>query len=188
MKKFVFLLFSLVTAVACSPATTINPAETENAVEPAVSIPRVTYPPQPDPDFALIFEYGACFRNRLDTFDNAFTYDQVKPAITIPFTLTEEEMITIYEKLMAIDYFSYPETFSIDVSDAEMIGVVEPFDTYLFVVRSGNTIKRVQWADRIEFPTSPRAESLRKLARLIIKTIEDRFEFQQLPEPEFGCI
>jgi hypothetical protein len=68
--------------------------------------------------FNFIFKYGVTGRNTLDTFQGTFTKDMIMDAaITIDLTLTAEEMDSVYQKMLGIDLFSYPDKFSVHVAD-----------------------------------------------------------------------
>lgn len=77
--------------------------------------PVITTPTEPASDFALIFEYGDdCGANRLDTFRGDFTQERItEPSITLPITITFSDKISIYQKMVAINFFSYPAFYAI---------------------------------------------------------------------------
>ncbi|MFC1919116.1 hypothetical protein ACFLWW_04025, partial [Chloroflexota bacterium] len=84
-------------------------------------------------DFNLIFKYGVMARNELDTFQGTYTKDMVAdPPITVNLSLTEEELDRIHRKMLEIDFFNYPETFTVSVAQGEKVGIVTPYSSYYF--------------------------------------------------------
>ncbi|MDZ4230961.1 MAG: hypothetical protein U1B77_03995, partial [Dehalococcoidales bacterium] len=84
-------------------------------------------------NFNMIFRYGVMARNELDTFQGIYTKDMIAdPSITVPLSLTEEELDSIYRKMVEIGFFSYPDEFSVSVAPGESIGMVTPHMSYYF--------------------------------------------------------
>jgi hypothetical protein len=138
--------------------------------------------------FNLIFKYGFSGRNELDTYRGTFTKDMGLDApITIGLRLTAEEMETIYRKIVEVDFFSYPDKFSVNLP----AGVLEtrplPYDTYFFrVTRDGQT-KELLWHEKVT-NSEPRADKLRELINLIRGMIESKDEYKNLPESKSGYL
>ena len=152
------------------------PAPASEAVTSILSI-------QPEPNFAFYFAYGPC-GGALDTFENTYRtaiYDG--EPITIPVTLTDEQMMTIYQKMVAIDFFSYPETFRILNGTA----MVTPAPEYRIKVRNGELTHSVFWVDEIFEPTNREADQLRELIQIIMRVIETHPDIQNLPPKNYGC-
>ena len=81
----------------------------------------------------IIFRYGVSggkHLNELDTVKGYFQKDMVnkEPAWT-RMDLTQDELDTIYQKMVDIDFFSYPKGFQPKL-EGEVIGDVTPFSTY----------------------------------------------------------
>ena len=75
----------------------------------------VPYPPQ-QADFAFRFEYGSCTTDILDTFNDTYTRDMIiEPDVTITLRLADPQMAAIYQKMVSISFFDYPEVFSIPI-------------------------------------------------------------------------
>jgi hypothetical protein len=69
------------------------------------------YESMPD-NFNLILKFGYGERNILDTFKSTFTKDMVVgPDTTIKLILDKSELNSIFNKMLDIDFFSYPELF-----------------------------------------------------------------------------
>jgi hypothetical protein len=101
--------------------------------------------------------------------------------------LTAEEMDSIYQKMLAIDFFNYPDKFSVHVADNETKIEVAPYPTYLFsVVHDGKT-KELLWHDKY-VNSDPQADKLKKLINLIIGIIESKTEHKALPTPSGGYL
>jgi len=137
-------------------------------------------------DFNLIFKYGVTARNELNTFKGTFTKDMVAdPSITIDLTLTEEEMDRIHRKMIEIDFFDYPDEFSIPLEGEEIVKIVTPYSRYYFKVEYESGIKELRWEDEIQ-NENEEADRLRELIKLIKDIIENRAEYKELPEPSSG--
>jgi len=142
-------------------------------------------PPESD-DFGLIFAYGVTAGNVLNTFEGTYTKDMVlDPPITVSLPLTEEELDAIYQKMIEIDFFNYPDEFSITVPPDEGVGIVTPSSCYYFKVIYDSKIKELRWEDKITNPDT-KAEQLRELIELIISIVQSKKEYQRLPTPKSG--
>ena len=138
--------------------------------------------------FNLEFKYGITARNILDTFKGTYTKDMVAdPSVTIDLSLSEEEKDIIYQKMVEIDFFSYPDEFSVDVSPGELIGIVTPYASYYFKVEYDSQTKELLWEDEITNPDE-KADMLRELVLLIRNIIESKEEYKALPEPTSGYL
>ncbi len=135
----------------------------------------------------MVFSYGVGSKNILNTFECTYTKDMVMdPSITIFFKLTKSELDSIYEKMNNIDFFSYPDTFQVIVTD-DIIGMITPFSTYQFHIESDTIQKNLYWEANIINPDQ-KAEKLRDLIHTIIKIIKSKDAYQQLPNPRGGYI
>ncbi|MBN1692680.1 MAG: hypothetical protein JW845_03895 [Dehalococcoidales bacterium] len=139
-------------------------------------------------DFNFLFRYGVTGGNILNTFQGTFTKDMVMdPAITIDFTLTPEEMDSIYQKMLEIDFFDYPDEFEVTVPEGELINLVTPYATYYFKVQHSGGVKELTWEDEIVNPDE-KADKLKELIHLIRDIIELKPEYLVLPEPSGGYL
>ena len=182
MKKALITILSLIflaTAFA-GCAETISPV-----------IPKTTHsvpPPASDESFNLIFRFGVTAGNVLDTYQDKFTKDMIEdPPITIDLRLTETEMDRIYQKMVEIDFFNYPERFMITLPPGESTSIIIPFSIYYFKVEKGSQIKILQWDDRITNPDE-KADNLRELIDLIKNIIAWKDEYRKLPPPKGGYL
>jgi len=122
-----------------------------------------------DRDFNILFRYGVGARNELDTFQNTFTKDLISDGtVTVSLVLSEAELHAIQSKLQQSDFFSYPDTFRVDVKDT--VRYIEPHSTFYFRVKTGSNIKTLYWDDWI-IPS--RADTLRENLRVIVSFILD---------------
>jgi len=134
-------------------------------------------------DFNLIFKYGITAKNELDTFQGTYTKDMViDPSITVPLSLSVEEKGRIYQKMVEVDFFSYPDRFSVSVPAGELIGMVTPYSSYYFKVEYNSKVKELWWDDEIVYKDE-RADKLRGLITLIRDIAESKEEYKKLPEP-----
>jgi len=143
-------------------------------------------PPAEVSSFNLIFKYGVTARNELNTFEGTYTKDMVMdPSITINLSLTEEELDRIYQKIVEIDFFDYPDEFSVPVEEGELVTIVTPYSSYYFKVEYDSSIKELRWEDEIMNPNDE-ANKLRELIQLIRDIIELKEEYKELPAPTSG--
>ena len=143
---------------------------------------------QPANDFALIFEYGACGTNRLDTFRSDFTQNRItEPPIITPITITLSDKITIYQKIVAIDFFSYPPIYTPPSPNGLMVQVNPEMD-YLLIVRNQGQTKAVGWNDNFIDPKSAEADPLHQLGVFLIEMIDQKPEIKRLPPLKAGCM
>lgn len=146
------------------------------------------YPAEQQSNFAVRFEYGSCTTDILDTFNDTYTRDMiVEPDVTIPLSVSDSEMATIYQKMVEIGLFNYPEVFAIPTPKRGIVGIVTPATQYRITVRNGDLTKSLSWLDEIIDPKMPEADKLRELFQLIIKIIEEQPDFKKLPERKAGC-
>ncbi len=139
-------------------------------------------------NFNLVFKYGVGAMNELNTFKGAYTKDMVvDPSITVNLPLSKEELHRIYQKMIEIDFFNYPDKFSISVPPEELVGMVTPYQSYYFWVEYDSKIKELSWGDNIT-NEDEKAEKLRELIKLIIDIIESKEEYKKLPEPRGGYL
>ncbi len=137
-------------------------------------------------NFNLVFKYGVGARNELDTFNGTFTKDMISdPSITVNLYLSEEEMDSIYQKMVEIDFFDYPDEFSIPIPPDGKIGIVTPYNSYYFKVEYDSKIKELWWEDEIT-NENVEADKLRELINLIWDIIKSKDEYKELPEPTGG--
>ena len=138
--------------------------------------------------FNLEFRYGVTAGNILDTFEGTYTKDMViDPPVTVDLSLSAAEKEMIYEKMVEIDFFDYPDEFSVNVPLGKMIGRVTPYSSYYFRVEHDSQVKELRWDDEIT-NLDEKAERLRELITLIRNIIESKEEYQELPEPTSGYL
>jgi hypothetical protein len=71
-------------------------------------------PDQPPADFAFKFDFKACMKNTLDTFRNIYTRELGlgESRVSIPVTLSAEQMAAAYDAFGEIGFFDYPSVFN----------------------------------------------------------------------------
>lgn len=133
----------------------------------------------------IIFRYGvsgAKHMNELDTFRGIFIMDMVnKDPVRTRMNLTQEELNTIYQKMVDIEFFTYPNVYNPKLGDIQ--GKVTPFFIYYLEYEDETGTKVVQWNDEHYAPGDTKYNKLKKLSRLIMEIIQARPEYQKLPEP-----
>ncbi|MBC7875647.1 MAG: hypothetical protein H7Y59_00635 [Anaerolineales bacterium] len=138
-------------------------------------------------DFAFVFEHASCgtiFMDILDTTQNVLIQKTPEGEIanTIPLNLLDEQMDEIYQKLIEIDFFSYPEIYI--VPDEQIRGYQAPSGIQKLTVTANSQIHSVVWTDEI-FTEPPYMDeiNLRDLADLILEVIWSNPDYQSL----IGC-
>jgi hypothetical protein len=145
-----------------------------------------TAPPADVSSFNLIFKYGVTAKNELNTFERTYTKDMVMdPSITVELSLTEAELDRIYQKMVEIDFFDYPDEFSVPVEEGELVTIRTPYSSYYFKVEYDSTVKELWWEDEIMNPNDE-ANKLRELIQLIRDIVESKEEYKELPKPTSG--
>jgi len=137
-------------------------------------------------NFNFIFRYGVGAKNELNTFNGTYTKDMISdPSITIELSLTEEELDSIYQKMVEIDFFNYPDKFAIVPLPNDQVVLVNPASSYYFKVQQDFEIKELWWEDVISY-LDAKANKLRELINLIRIIIESKDEYKKLPQPTGG--
>jgi hypothetical protein len=157
----------------------------------ATPLPTRVYAPEPEANFALYFRYGGCLDETLDTFQGTFSRSMCPPdpPVSISFALSAEEMRAIYQEMAKIDFFGYPDQFSVVVPEGAVVGKVTPSDSYYLKVRNGQVEKELYWTDDIVEPTTREADHLRAFLQMVIDMIHGHPELEQVPEPNgCGCV
>ncbi len=151
-------------------------------------LPTRVYAPEAEANFALYFRYGGCLGETLDTFQGTFSRSMCPPdpPVTISFALSAEEMRTIYLEMVRIDFFGYPDQFSVVVPEGAVFLQVTPSDSYHLKVRNREVEKDLYWTDDIVEPTTREADQLRAFLKQIIAIIRQHPEMKQVPTPN-GC-
>lgn len=183
MKRIVILGFAVLSgcfvAVSGCDGSAKKKAELQTNLTPKAG--------EPTP-FNFIFRYGVRAKNELDTFDKTYTKDMVMgPPVKIIMSLSKEELTRIYQKMLEINFFDYPDKFFITVPIGEPIGEVTPYSSYYFKVVYDSKIKELSWDDYI-LNKSEKADKLRELIRYIKNIIESKPEYKKLPQPKGGYI
>lgn len=163
--------------------------EMANSVYSKLKKPTTPLPARPDEShFNFIFRFGILGRNKLNTFKGTYTADMViDPFITISLPLSNEEMERVYQKMIEINFFDYPDKFSISIPPGARSGRVMSHESYYFKVEHNSKIKELSWEDEIIYKDE-RAEKLRELIKLITDIIRSKEEFKKLLEPRAGYI
>lgn len=184
-------LFGLLLILAgCGTNPGIPSPSASGTVVPMQQASAVPVIPTPASDFAFVFRFGLCSMSELDTFSGRYTRGAIgtEPAITIPVSLTKDELAQINQKMAEIDYFNYPTQFMIMVPSGVQAAGVTPAYRYEFKVQSNGVTKEVFWKDNIVQPTSTDADRLRELAQLIRAIIQAKPAVQMLPRSMIGCL
>jgi hypothetical protein len=109
------------------------------------------------------------------------------PAKTINLPLTADEMNSVLQKMLDIDFFNYPDKFSVHVADNETKTEVAPYPSYFFQVEYEGKTKELLWHNKY-VNSDPQADKLKELINLITSIIEAKPEYQALPKPSGGYL
>ncbi|KUO53044.1 MAG: hypothetical protein APF76_12770 [Desulfitibacter sp. BRH_c19] len=131
-------------------------------------------------DFNFLLRYGVKGRNVLNTFENTYIKDLVDAGtITIKMTLDKSEMREIYEKMLEVDIFSYPNNFEpLEPHLVKKVGF--PNSTYELIIEMDGNKKEVYW-DTPVITETIEEEMLRDLIYFIVYIVELKEEFKKLP-------
>jgi hypothetical protein len=142
------------------------------------------------PDFGFIFKDMSCFNDVLDTFDGTYSTlikEDPPEYVTVSMPLSDEQMQTVFDKMIEINFFGYPDVFAFPVPpDGSMI-IEAPAASYAILVRNGERRKSVEWVDDIVGPSDQPAVHLRGLLGMIQQMIQEHPAYRQVPPRTFGC-
>jgi hypothetical protein len=177
--------------ITATPPITPSPSiQSIPSITPAPSIQSTPLITPGESNFNLIFAYGVGAKNRLDTFKGIYTRDMVDdPSITVNLYLSKNELDIIYQKMVEINFFDYPDKFSVSIPPEED-GIFTPYSSYYFKVKNDSKIKELWWDDNkfwqeggILTYKDEKAEKLKELIELIKNIIESKEEYTKLPTP-----
>ena len=125
--------------------------------------------------------------NELDTLKGIFIKDMVnKDPVRTTLDLSQEELDTIYQKMVDIDFFSFPRFYNPILG--EYIGAGTPFSIFYLEYINETGTKIVQWDNKYSPTTDTGYNNLKEFAYLIIRIIQDKPEYKELPEPTGGYV
>ena len=133
-------------------------------------------------NFNFDLKYGVGAKNEIDTFHGKFIKDMGdSPSITISLRLSEKEIEEIYQKMLDIDFFNYPDTFTVTPGSNEATQFKVPVNTYYFTAERNGQTKTLSWEDSIQNPNT-KADKLRELIMMIEHMIIAKEEYKELPD------
>ena len=143
--------------------------------------PHTNHPYAKSFNFVLRYGYGVGAKNELHTFDGTFTRDMIlDPPITVDLSLSDVDLERIYQKMLEIGLFDYPE----NVPPASDFGVT-PCEEFYIRVQSNSEIKEVSWDATLMFG---RNNGLKDLFESIMNALESNQVYRNLPSPRGGYI
>ncbi|HVF26368.1 MAG TPA: hypothetical protein VNA23_10790 [Anaerolineales bacterium] len=157
---------------------------------PVKVVPTKTIIPVADNFFFVFLDYscGPVPVNILDTKSATLVHTPLEgtDSVTISMRLTEDELVTIYEKAISIGFFDYPSTFVIP--DDQVLGYMAPALSYQLSMTNGEMTNSVSWTDdTMTKPNYTKADELRELIQLVEEIIRSHPEHKKLPEPNAAC-
>jgi hypothetical protein len=127
-----------------------------------------------NPYFNLLYiNYQGAF----DTFQGMYTRDETH----VETSLTLGEFNLIYNKMLEIDFFNYPDMFIVKPPPGENYYVRSPAPMYFIKVQYKTQIKTLSCDDFIIYHDE-KADKLRELVNLIERIIDSKEEIKQLPK------
>ena len=179
IKNIITILLFTVILVSCSPATKIIPENTERSATATLATEN----------FFFVFKGLYCGTNILDTKNGTLAHallEETAPT-TIPLQLSTVEMNEVFQKIVAMDFFSYPADFVIP--DGYKSSLRTPTGTYELSVTNGESTKTVRWTTGGSFESEyEKANQLWELLMFIQSAIYNHPEYKQLPKSKLACI
>ncbi len=131
-------------------------------------------------NFAFVFKYGFFPpRNVLNTYSGQFTRDMAFDRDTIvSFHLEENQMDSIYQKMVDIDVFNYPDEYIPDKGNG-----VSPSHSYYFKITAGDKEKQLWWREGL-YSNNPKSKQLYELIHLIERMITGNKQYPELPQSQ----
>jgi hypothetical protein len=153
-----------------------------------VSVAASRQPQGPVTDFAFRFEYKPCAANTLDTYKNVYIRDMGPDAqpISIPLTLSSEQLAAVEARILNIRFFEYPTDFRGVQPGLAETSTTRPSTTYRLEVRRVGAVHTVEFDDA-HTPRSEEAKRLLELFNVIIGFIDDHPDVKRLPRPRAAC-
>ena len=176
MKKLIAILTALFALTACTSDLVLSPTQTETPM---------------DNNFSFIFQYISCGEVPVDILDTKSPTLIHTPlgetkSITISFQLTQAELLSVYQKVIAIDFFGYPADFTIP---SGYVAVTEaPASSYQISVINGDKANNVTWIGGSSQTDYSKAIQLMELFNLVEDIIRSHPEYQQLPPHSVACL
>ncbi|MGO4546103.1 hypothetical protein AB4Z29_15010 [Paenibacillus sp. 2TAB23] len=152
--------------------------EATNSVKQTIKMPKdmpSTF------DFMVRYGYGTANKNEINTFQGTITKDLIaNGTATTPMKFTKEELRSIYNKMREMDIMS-EKKLETEVKGCETV----PYNEDIWEVNvNGNTVT-MSWTDRYCSQTVE-AEQLLELRQFVELIVQERTEYQNLPESEGG--
>jgi hypothetical protein len=152
---------------------TRNPCD--NPPEP-FQRPQFDMPLKTPDNFAFSMRFG--IRDIINTFKGTYTKDMVTdPDTTIPFQFTQQQMDSIYAKMLALDFFNYPLYWSY----TQAVNY-HCWKSYKFVIQAGNVRKDIYLVPKHPL-YSKYIHGIDEIQSLIKKFIYSSDTYRKSPEP-----
>lgn len=140
--------------------------------------------PEVKPDqfnFSVSFGYGDVNKNEINTFNNTVTKDLVtKGTATANLTLTNEEMIDIYNRMREIDVL---RELDLDNSDSSCSST--PVNEDHWEIQVNGEQRTFDWSSE-KCDLTDDANKLKELRSYIFDIVKEKKEYRDLPEAVGG--
>jgi len=132
--------------------------------------------------FGFVFRYGRRRANILNTFAGVYTKDLVDGDTTIRLSLSQDQLDSVYSKMIEVDLFNLPTHWS----ESE-IRSVRCWKQFGYDVRGHGVTKQIR-SFPCEGSYKEKARLLEQLDRFIIRLIQSKREYKELPDPRSGYL
>lgn len=144
-----------------------------------------SWPTQRETNFKLIFEvgpFGGDGTNVLNTSQGTLTrITNGSPPTTVDVILSQAQLDTIYQSMVEIDFFNYPN----ELRQAEPDLCVFPWVSYRFFATDGHRVKEVDWIDYSRI-NSGKAAQLQTLGKMILDMVRRTDGYKKYPHEAGG--
>jgi hypothetical protein len=149
-------------------------------------------------NFSLIFRYGPGWENdgsaisgtynEMNTLTGTYTKDMISAGtVKVNIFLSSGELNHIFSKMLEIEFYNYPSTFSINLPQGTTTTIVTPSEKYYFSVTNGSETQELYWDDKIR-NEDIQANKLRSLILLIKNIIAAKDAYRALPPASGGYV
>ena len=153
------------------------PPRSEDTVRIAMDHPHFSPPPKRPSDFAFRIGFNPYAGDVLDTFVDTLERDLVDHYIKVPFHVSNEQLDTIYQKMLAIDLFNYRNVLT--VGELRHTRCMKVFDIKVRV----DSVTRYIGSIPCSGPYKQDVQALADLSNMIARMMYSSTEYKKLPKP-----
>ncbi|MDW0118251.1 hypothetical protein QTL97_15060 [Sporosarcina thermotolerans] len=180
MKKLLPFVLLILLLSACNESVSI----TNEEIPDSSSLTETNFEPMPNSipdDFGFSLQFGITKKNEINTFNGTFTKDLITAGtVTTDLTLTEEEMVSIYEMMKDVKFAGTKHLIPTVIDCA-----IEPYGEDEWEVLVNGEIIRHSVSEAYCKPTDD-AKQLIELRDYIFDLIQSKNSYKELPDAEGG--